>query len=195
MRMISPEVLPCLATSSTLQLPHVRVIFALRPTDVAASQRACQGPKLVRRSRDIQPFSFPYSAKGGRKLEWQGRRQLHRPLRVRTTRLSWHACSAPVGVHLYGTVRPTGNICLVQLVRAPNPRLLILGLHGSIFWAFDLLPAADGSTIDPTKTINLGQTREPAPFQFRVCVRHPEVEHMIGIESAGADLRLKEWEY
>lgn len=49
--------------------------------------------------------------------------------------------------------------------------------------------------MDPTKTINLGQTREPAPFQFRVCVRHPEVERMIGIESAGADLRLKEWEY
>jgi len=64
-----------------------------------------------------------------------------------------------------------------------------------IFWAFDLLPATDGSTIDPTKTINLGQTREPAPFQFRVRVRHPEVERMIQVESADADLRLKEWEY
>ena len=195
MGMISPKVLPCSATSSTLQLLHVRVIFASRPTDVAASQRACQGPKLIRRSRDIQPFSFPHSAKGGRKLEWQGRRRLHPPLRVRTTRLSWDACSASVGVHLHGTVRPAGNNCLVQLVRAPSSRLLIVGLHDSIFWAFNLLPATDGSTIDLTKTINLGQTREPAPFQFRVCVRHPEVERMIGIESADADLRLKEWEY
>jgi len=127
-------------------------------------------------------------------LEWQGRWRLHHPLRVRTARLSWHACGAPVGVHLHGTVRP-GDNCLVQLVRAPNLRLLIVGLHGSIFWAFDLLPATDGSTIDPTKMINLGQTREPAPFQLRVRVRHPEVERKIEIESADADLRLKEWEY
>jgi cytochrome P450 len=64
-----------------------------------------------------------------------------------------------------------------------------------IFWAFDVLPAAEGSSIDPTKTVNRGTTREPAPFQFRVRVRHPDVERIIEAESADADFRLKEWEY
>jgi hypothetical protein len=67
-----------------------------------------------------------------------------------------------------------------------------------IFWAFDLLPAtaAKGdNTIDPTKTFNRGKTREPAPFEFRVRVRHPEVERIIEAESADAEVRLKEWEY
>jgi len=64
-----------------------------------------------------------------------------------------------------------------------------------IFWAFDLLPADEGGIIDPTKTLNRGTTREPAPFQFRVRARHLDVERIIGSESADADLRLKEWEY
>lgn len=64
-----------------------------------------------------------------------------------------------------------------------------------IFWAFDVLPAVEGSSIDSTKTISRGITREPAPFQFRVRARHPEVERIIESESADADLRLKEWEY
>jgi hypothetical protein len=64
-----------------------------------------------------------------------------------------------------------------------------------IFWAFDVLPAVEGGSIDHTKTINRGITREPAPFQFRVLARHPDVEHIIESESAYADLRLKEWEY
>ena len=66
---------------------------------------------------------------------------------------------------------------------------------GRIFWAFDVLPAAEGSSIDHTKTLNRGATREPAPFQFRVRARHPDVERIIESESADADLRLKEWEY
>jgi hypothetical protein len=56
-------------------------------------------------------------------------------------------------------------------------------------------PAVEGSSIDPTKTIYRGITREPAPFQFRVRARHPDVERIIESESADADLRLKEWEY
>ncbi|KAI0274536.1 cytochrome P450 [Russula aff. rugulosa BPL654] len=64
-----------------------------------------------------------------------------------------------------------------------------------IFWAFDILPSTEGSKIDPTKTVNRGMTREPAPFQFRVRARHPDVERIIESESADADLRLKDWEY
>jgi len=64
-----------------------------------------------------------------------------------------------------------------------------------IFWAFDIFPTAEGNSIDPTKTVNRGTTREPAPFQVRVRTRHPDVERIIESESADADLRLKEWEY
>ena len=64
-----------------------------------------------------------------------------------------------------------------------------------IFWAFDVLPAVEGSSIDHTKTINRGITREPVPFQFRVRARHADVERIIESEGAYADLRLKEWEY
>jgi len=64
-----------------------------------------------------------------------------------------------------------------------------------IFWAFDVLPTVEGSTVDHTKTINNGITREPAPFQFRLRARHPDVERIIESESAYADIRLKEWEY
>jgi hypothetical protein len=70
-----------------------------------------------------------------------------------------------------------------------------VSLRARILWAFDLHPAADGGTIDPTKMLNLGQTREPAPFQICVRARHPEAERIIEAESADADLRLKEWEY
>jgi hypothetical protein len=47
----------------------------------------------------------------------------------------------------------------------------------------------DGSKIDSTKTINLGQTRESAPCQFRMGVWYPGVERMTEIESATTDLR------
>jgi len=60
---------------------------------------------------------------------------------------------------------------------------------------FDVLPSAEGSSIGPTKTVNRGATREPAPFQFCMRARHPDVERIIESESADADLRLKEWEY
>jgi hypothetical protein len=73
--------------------------------------------------------------------------------------------------------------------------LIVTFARGRIFWAFDLLPAAEGSSIDPTKTVNRGATCEPAPFEFRVRTRHPDVERIIETESADADLRLKEWEY
>jgi hypothetical protein len=58
-----------------------------------------------------------------------------------------------------------------------------------------VLPAVEGRSIDHTKTINRGITREPAPFQFRVRARHTDVERIIESESAYADIRLKEWEY
>jgi hypothetical protein len=67
--------------------------------------------------------------------------------------------------------------------------------RGRIFWAFDVLPAVEGGSIDPTKTLNRGATREPAPFEFRVRARHPDVNRIIESESTDADLRLKEWEY
>jgi hypothetical protein len=67
-------------------------------------------------------------------------------------------------------------------------------VHDRIFWAFDVLPAVEGSSIDPTKTLNRGATREPAPFEFHVRVRHPDVDRIIESEGADADLRLKEWE-
>lgn len=72
---------------------------------------------------------------------------------------------------------------------------IVTFVHCRIFWAFDILPAAEGSNIDPAKTVYRGTTREPAPFQFRVRPRHPDVERIIESESADADLRLKEWEY
>jgi Cytochrome P450 len=73
--------------------------------------------------------------------------------------------------------------------------LIVTFLRDRIFWAFDVLPAVEGSSIDSTKTISRGITREPAPFQFRVRARHPDVERIIESESADADIRLKEWEY
>ena len=68
-------------------------------------------------------------------------------------------------------------------------------MRGRIFWAFDLYPAVEGSSIDPAETLDHGVIREPAPFQFRVCPRHSDVERIIESESAYADLHLKEWEY
>jgi Cytochrome P450 len=72
---------------------------------------------------------------------------------------------------------------------------LIVTFWGRIFWAFDVLPAVEGSRIDHTKMTHRGITREPAPFQFRVRAWHLDVERIIESESAYADLRLKEWEY
>jgi hypothetical protein len=169
------------------RIPHL--------TDVVTSQCACQGPNRFRRSGDVRPFSFPHSAQPGRELEWQGRWRLHLALRFRTTRLSWHARCAPVNLYLHSTVRSGGNYCPAPLDGDSLVYLLMESIWARIFWAFDLLPAADGSTIDPTKSLNLGQTREPAPFQIRVRVRHPEAERIIEAESADADIRLTEWEY
>jgi hypothetical protein len=64
-----------------------------------------------------------------------------------------------------------------------------------IFWAFDLYPAVEGSTIDPAKILTHGMIRGPVPFQFHVSPRHPDVERIIESESAYADLHLKEWEF
>lgn len=41
-------------------------------------------------------------------------------------------------------------------------------VRGRIFWAFDVLPAVEGSRIDSTKTLSRGITREPESFQFRM---------------------------
>ena len=68
-------------------------------------------------------------------------------------------------------------------------------MRGRVFWAFDILPPAEGSNIDITKPLGLRSVCEPAPFEFRVRVCHPDVERIIESESADADLRLKEWEY
>jgi len=81
------------------------------------------------------------------------------------------------------------------VLQPPSPFTNDESVRQRIFWAFDLLPAADGSITDPTKTVDRGATREPAPFQFHLRVRHPDVERIIEAESAEADLRLKEWEY
>jgi len=110
--------------------------------------------------------------------------------------MSWHACGTPNDIHLRGTVRTSINtIITLSRRRVTNRNFLFVQLRGRIFWAFDVLPAVEGSSIDSTKTISHGISREPAPFQFRVRARHPEVERIIDSESADADLRLKEWEY
>lgn len=105
--------------------------------------------------------------------------------------MSWHACGAPNDIYLHGTVR-TKFINNSSHRRVTNLNFLF---RGRIFWAFDVLPAVEGTSIDPTKTISRGITREPAPFQFRVRTRHRDVERIIESQSADADLRLKEWEY
>ncbi|KAH9077584.1 cytochrome P450 [Lactarius deliciosus] len=64
-----------------------------------------------------------------------------------------------------------------------------------ILWAFDVRPAADGSRVDLTKTVNLGLTRIPAPFHISVSVRHAGALRLIENESRDAELRLTEWEY
>ena len=68
-------------------------------------------------------------------------------------------------------------------------------MRGRIFWAFDLFPEIEGSSIDPTKKLSRGITCEPEPFEVRVRARHPDMEGIIESESADAELRLKEWEY
>ncbi|KAH9048920.1 cytochrome P450, partial [Lactarius hengduanensis] len=64
-----------------------------------------------------------------------------------------------------------------------------------ILWAFDVRPAADGSRVDPTKTVNLGLVHIPAPFHISVSVRHEDALHLIENESRDAELRLREWEF
>jgi hypothetical protein len=105
--------------------------------------------------------------------------------------MSWYARGAPVDFHFHGTVgsRINNNLFLLTI------QLTKPFVRGRIFWAFNLHPAVEGSNIDPAKILNHGVIREPAPFQFRVCPRHPDVERIIESESAYADLHLKEWEY
>jgi hypothetical protein len=108
--------------------------------------------------------------------------------------VSRDARGTPVNVYFRCTVRPGFDD------QPFSPGLGSTASHREsvccrIFWAFDLLPAADGRIIDPTKTVDRGATREPAPFQFHLRVRHPDVERIVEAESAEADLRLKEWEY
>ncbi|KAH8990855.1 cytochrome P450 [Lactarius akahatsu] len=64
-----------------------------------------------------------------------------------------------------------------------------------ILWAFDIRPAADGSRVDATKTVNLGLARIPAPFYISVSVRHEHALRLIENESRDAELRLREWEF
>lgn len=64
-----------------------------------------------------------------------------------------------------------------------------------ILWAFDVHPVADDSPVDPTKSVNLGLTRMPAPFHISVNVRHAEARRLIENESHDAEIRLREWEY
>ena len=66
---------------------------------------------------------------------------------------------------------------------------------GRILWAFDVLPAADGTPVDPTKSVNLGLIPMPAPFCISVQVRHAEARALIESESRDAEIRLREWEY
>jgi hypothetical protein len=126
------------------------------------------------------------------------RKRLYDSFRVRTSGMPWHARGAAVDFHLCGTVVAR---CVPRFNKNPSYHTVLaftnrnFPVRGRIFWAFDLLPAAEGSSIDPTKTLNRGTTREPAPFQFRVCARHPDVERITESESADADLRLREWEY
>lgn len=107
--------------------------------------------------------------------------------------MSWHARGAPNDIHRHGTVR-TRNY---YSKNASNPVVTNRNVfvRGRIFWAFDVLPAVKGSSINFTKTISRGITREAAPFQFHVRSRHSDVELIIESESADADLHLKEWEY
>jgi len=105
--------------------------------------------------------------------------------------MSWHVCGAPNDIRLFGTVC-TRIINISSHRRVTNRTFFV---RGRIFWAFDVLPAVEGSSIDSTKTISRGISREPAPFQFRVRARHLDVERIIESESADADLRLREWEY
>ena len=108
--------------------------------------------------------------------------------------MSGHTRGVPVDVHFHGTVCPriNNNLYYLDMTRI---QLTITFVRGRIFWAFDLYPAVEGGSIDPAKTLYHGIMCEPAPFQFRVRPRHPDVERIIESESANADLHLKEWEY
>ncbi|KAF8263089.1 cytochrome P450 [Lactarius quietus] len=64
-----------------------------------------------------------------------------------------------------------------------------------ILWAFDVRPAAESGPVDPTKAVNLGLTRMPAPFHIDVSLRHAEARRLIENESRDAKIRLREWEY
>jgi hypothetical protein len=108
--------------------------------------------------------------------------------------MSWHKRGAPVDFHFHGTVCPGINNNLFYLHMA-RIQLTITFVRGRIFWAFDLYPAVEGSSIDPAKILYHGIMSEPASFQFHVRPRHPDVERIIESESADADLHLKEWEY
>lgn len=109
--------------------------------------------------------------------------------------MSWYTRCAPVDFHFHGTVGPRIDNNFFFTLHLTRIQLTIMFVRGRIFWAFDLYPAAEGGSIDPEKTLYHGIIREPAPFQFRVCPRHPDVERLIESESAFADLHLKEWEY
>ncbi|KAI0041114.1 cytochrome P450 [Auriscalpium vulgare] len=70
-----------------------------------------------------------------------------------------------------------------------------VALQSSLFWAFDILPPASGILPDPDKYTNVGLTRGPEPFNYRVRPRHVDVAKILEEEGAEADVRLKEWEY
>ncbi len=153
-------------------------------------QCSTKGPKSIRRPGDVQSFTIYDPTQACRKLEWQSRKRVYDSFRVRTTRLSRNARGTPIYFHLLSTVCSRNPPHRTRLIVT-----LLVSAGGRIFWAFDVLPATEGSSIDHTKTVHRGITREPAEFQFRVRSRHPDVERIIDSESAYADLRLKEWEY
>ncbi|KAH8986988.1 cytochrome P450 [Lactarius hatsudake] len=52
-----------------------------------------------------------------------------------------------------------------------------------------------GVASTPTKTVDLGLTRMPAPFHISVSVRHAGALRLIENENRDAELRLREWEF
>ena len=125
-------------------------------------------------------------------MEWYSRGRVYYAVRIWATRVPRHARWTPVDFYLHRSVR---NSAQVRRVDLPFPGAN-WGLSSCrILWAFEVRRAADGSPVDPTKTVNLGLTRMPAPFHISVRARHAGARHLIESESHDAEIRLREWEY
>ena len=101
-----------------------------------------------------------------------------------------HAYWASVDFYFHRSVRIG-----LPLWWPPVPCAKSRSVSRRILWAFDVRPAADGSPVDPTKSVSLGLTRMPAPFYFSAHLRHAEARALIENESRDAEIRLREWEY